>query len=132
MEGYLDTSSKIARCSIQQLAMTSEEGWDGVDLQLMMLRLAKVSEEILDGSDVPIFSESAVDPLLQTRTVGYAEVRANLDRWIPPMAEELSALTVTHKAVDKVKRHLVDELKREGVDVQIIPGKLDFYRKSSR
>ena len=62
--------------------------------------------------------------MLQPRTLTMQEVYADLQSWIPPMAEEIQALTETHGAVEIVTTEEVTKLAEEGWVIETIPSKL--------
>ena len=62
--------------------------------------------------------------MLQPRTLSMVEVYEDLNSWIPPMADELQALTVTHEAIRVITKQDVDQMVQDGFLVETIPSKL--------
>ena len=95
--------------------------------------LVNWDEGILVGAlqvEVPIGSEGTSDQFLQTRTVGLAEARKELPKWVEPAREEVTSLEATNRAVDRVKASDVDAWANEGVNIVQLPGKVVLTRKS--
>ena len=80
--------------------------------------------------EVPIGDEDSADQFLQTRTVGLAEARRELEKWKDPAREEIISLETTNKAVARVSVAEVDKWASEGVNVVQLPGKVVLTRKS--
>ncbi|CAE7253906.1 GIP, partial [Symbiodinium microadriaticum] len=70
------------------------------------------------------------DQFLQTRTVGLAEARKELNLWKEPAVEEVVSLEETNRAVDGVKASTVDDWVAQGITVVQLPGKAVLTRKS--
>ena len=66
--------------------------------------------------------------LLQTRTVPQQEVWANLPAWYAPLAEEVTALKVTHQAVRSITDPEIKELEKT-MKVTHIPAKCVYTQK---
>ena len=75
-----------------------------------------------------------VQEFLQTRMVGLAEVRRNLEEWKPSMVEEYTALITESEAVEPIDRERTDQLKAEaealGKEFDLVPAKAIFSRKA--
>lgn len=71
---------------------------------------------------------------LQTRMVGLAEVRRNLEEWKPSMGDEYGALVVESEAVEPISRERMTEPKEEAVSsgrtFDLLPAKGVFSRKA--
>ena len=71
---------------------------------------------------------------LQTRMVGLAEVRKNLEEWRPSMCEEYGALVAESEAVEPISRARMAELKEETINsgrrFDLAPAKAIFSRKA--
>ena len=74
--------------------------------------------------------EDGRDQFLQTRSIGLAEARRELDKWKAPAQEEITSLEVTNRSVDRVKAEEVDEWARKGITIVQLPGKAVLTRKS--
>ena len=103
----------------------SVEDW--LDVTTAGLCLARLQEEV---EEEELNQSSQNEIMLQPRTLSMAEVYEDLSSWIPPMAEELQALTVTHEAIRIITKHDVDQMLREGFLVETIPSKLVPVLKS--
>ena len=121
---------------------------ESVPVLAMQLRCAEQKREWLEGcllsvaapegvgvrvlhTEIPLNSESAPqDQFLQTRAVGLAEARRELDKWKDPAREEVVSLETTNRAVDRVTVADVDKWAAEGLQVVQLPGKVVLTRKS--
>ena len=82
-------------------------------------------------ADVSLHPEGVEeDQFLQTRTIGLAEARRELDKWKAPAQEEITSLEEINKAVDRVKASDVDKWANDGVTIVQLPGKAVLTRKS--
>ena len=96
----------------------SVKSWlDVVTASLCLARLQGEEEEEHNQS-------SQNEIMLQPRTLSMAEVYEDLSSWIPPMADELQALTVTHEAIRIITTQDVDRMVQDGFLVETIPSKL--------
>ena len=82
--------------------------------------------------EVPLREPESIpaDQFLQTRTVSREEARGEIELWKPPGEEELRALEVTTKAVERVTSTQVEEWVRSGRRVIQVPGKAVLTRKA--
>ena len=121
---------------------------ESVPALAMQLRCAEQKREWLEGcllsvaapegvgvralhAEIPLNTESAPqDQFLQTRAVGLAEARRELDKWKDPAREEVVSLETTNRAVDRVTVADVDKWAAEGLQVVQLPGKVVLTRKS--
>eukprot|EP00439_Symbiodinium_sp_Y106_P027584 s4975_g3.t1 len=72
---------------------------------------------------------SAPEVLLQTRVVSQQEVWSNLEEWRAPLAEEVSALKVSHQAVRSIFPDEIAELEKT-MTVSHIPAKGVYTQKA--
>ena len=89
-------------------------------------KVRSLAAEVSLGDSVP----TAPEQFLQTRTVSLDEARRELDLWYDAGKEEVEALEVTTRAVERVDSSLVDEWILEGKKVVQVPGKAVLTRKS--
>ena len=89
-------------------------------------KVRSLAAEASLGDSVP----TAPEQFLQTRTVSLDEARRELDLWYDAGKEEVEALEVTTRAVERVDSSLVDEWILEGKRVVQVPGKAVLTRKS--
>ena len=80
--------------------------------------------------DVPLSGGETSDQFLQTRSVGLAEARKELNLWKEPAIEEITNLEATNKAVDRVLESEVGKWIEEGISVVQLPGKVVLTRKA--
>ena len=90
------------------------------------ISLKALSSEIVLRDDEP----PAVEQFLQTRTVSLEEAKGELDSWKQPAEDELQALAVTTKAVERVTSRDVEEWVKGSKKVIQVPGKAVLTRKS--
>ena len=98
-----------------------EFGRHWLDAGTAGLCIAKIQEELDEQEG---WATTHEEIMLQPRTLSMAEVYEDLDSWIPPMAEELQALTVTHEAIRVSTKQDVEQMSRDGFLVETIPSKL--------
>ena len=98
-----------------------EFGKHWLDAGTAGLCLAKIQEELEEQEGWVTMHEEV---MLQPRTLSMAEVYEDLSSWIPPMAEELQALTVTHEAIRVITKQDVEQMSRDGFLVETIPSRL--------
>ena len=72
----------------------------------------------------------AVEQFLQTRTVGLDEARREMSLWVGPAQNEIRALEVTTKAVERITAKDVEALISGAARVVQVPGKVVLTRKS--
>ena len=94
-------------------------------------------EESLEGSLRALQVEVSLNPeankpdmFLQTRTVGLAEARRELNCWKDPAQEEVTSLETTNRAVERVTSRTVEDWISQGISVVQLPGKAVLTRKS--
>ncbi|CAE7826010.1 RE1, partial [Symbiodinium sp. CCMP2456] len=80
--------------------------------------------------EVPLGPEASPDTFLQTRTVGLAEARKELNLWVEPAQDEVLSLETVNRAVDRVQDCVVEEWVSQGMTVVQLPGKVVLTRKS--
>ena len=68
---------------------------------------------------------------LVTRTIGNAEVWANLEDWKPSICAEYEQLTNKKQAVKQISKNQLQELARQrGLPIELLPGKMVHTRKA--
>ena len=149
IEHVCDAWDHLLQCNARLCRLLSEELCDVVDLGegteeiALQLRKSEVWCDLLERglaeaevrvgalqTEVPLGGEGAPDQFLQTRTVGLAEARREIDQWREPAQDEIVSLETTNRAVDRVKVSEVDGWANEGVNVVQLPGKVVLTRKS--
>ena len=83
--------------------------------------MAKIQGELDEQEEWAVAHDQA---MLQPRTLSMVEVYEDLNSWIPPTADELEALTVTHEAIRVITKQDVDQMVQDGFLVETIPSKL--------
>eukprot|EP00913_Durusdinium_trenchii_P004009 g3713.t1 len=134
-----------ARHLAQELTLLEEDEGEIVNERFIKMLTAEV-EEIAEKAMVQGRQEETArlieaeqargegQEFLQTRMVGLAEVRKNLEEWRPSMVEEYTALITESEAVEPIDRDRTDQLKTEaetqGKDFDLVPAKAIFSRKA--
>ena len=107
-----------------------KEGLDEVPLTGCPLE-GPLSQHPDFGQEADYIESKGAEPghgLLQTRTVPQQEVWANLPAWYAPLAEEVTALKVTHQAVRSITDQEIKELEKT-MKVTHIPAKCLYTQK---
>ena len=132
LSGTLFMGSGLKEIAVDLRRVMREcDWWEGLLSAYQPVYQVPISIKALN-TEVPLREDEppAVEQFLQTRTVSLEEAKGELDNWKQPAEEELRALEVTTRAVERITAAEVDGWVKSGKKVIQVPGKAVLTRKS--